>query len=725
MKKVRLTLLLVASFLMEAPVVFGNEIELIKQNYVQMLLAEQDHVKELINNLVLLPKETIIADQVVTELMQLYPVDADAINILIKNMQENGSWHDINYQDTNLSGWAPKAHVERILILTKAYYSGESIFYHSPEIEKAIHASLSFWYNEKLISSNWWYNDIGIPQLLGNILILFENKLTATEKQQGIEILARSEIKHTGQNKVWLSGNVLTKALLENDFTTVKLARNAIASEIRNDRFEGIKADFSFHQHGAQQQLGNYGMAFIRSMAIWAQVFNGTTLQFDRKQLDMLSELINNGYARILWNQSMDVASLGRQYTRQVQHHKAFAVALSANMLSVVDTQNSSLYKQLVNNYLSRSNKEIHREGLYHFWTSDYTVQRNKHSMISVKMASVRVTGSEAGNGDNLKGYYLADGATYLYQSGDEYYNIFPCWNWQKIPGTTTYETNLPLKQLTWDSYKNKASFVGNVNNGQTGISAQHLNRDGLQAHKAWIFTKDMLVCLGAGIQADSGCVVTTSIEQRICKGDLYYLNAGKWENETNIEISNRPDVRFFHDKTGYIALNCQTVKATVENRTGRWNEVTNIYPDSVIEKQTITSLWIDHGANPDNASYQYILLPDVSRKSVKEFKATSIKVLYNTARLQAVFIPKENTWYIASYCNLDFSIHKNLHITGNCGGLFMIKEINPHKYDITIADPTQSNNAIKLNIGNKEYIVELPQGKLKGTSTTISINTR
>ena len=62
----------------------------------------------------------------------------------------------------------------------------------------------------------------------------------------------------TGQNKVWLAGNVMMRALLQNDAGLVKMARDTIVSEIVTGKVEGIKDDWSFHQHGAQQQFGNY-----------------------------------------------------------------------------------------------------------------------------------------------------------------------------------------------------------------------------------------------------------------------------------------------------------------------------------------------------------------------------------------------------------------------------------------------------------------------------------
>ena len=56
--------------------------------------------------------------------------------------------------------------------------------------------------------------------------------------------------------------------------------------------------------------------------------------------------------------------------------------------------------------------------GHKHFWQSDYTIHRRPSWMASIKMASDRIIGTEMMNGDNMKGYYMADGATYIYKDG-------------------------------------------------------------------------------------------------------------------------------------------------------------------------------------------------------------------------------------------------------------------------------------------------------------------
>lgn len=712
-----LSLLISVSFYTHA-----DEIETIKQNYIRLLLSENEKEQELVNLLIEFPKESVVSDRMAVELMDRYHITSSDIGGLLESLQPDGSWSDVDYSSQNRSGWSAKVHVERILILTKAYRLPSSGYFESKEVETAIHKSLQYWIDRKLVSLNWWHNQIGIPKTLGGALILFESKLTPQEKEGALGIMNNAKFGMTGQNKVWLAGNVLVRGLLENDLNLVTSARDTIVSEIKIGDQEGIKYDNSFHQHGAQQQFGNYGAAYISSMSFWSQMFSGTAIGFDQSQLDILSGLINNGYRRILWNGYMDVNALGRQFFRMAQIHKAFSVGFSALMLSEVDKENANKYNDLIKDNFENRGQPTSLTGLYHFWMSDMTVQRRPLWMASVKMSSDRVIGAEAGNGDNLKGYYLADGATYTYVDGDEYSNIYPCWDWRKLPGITSYETDTPLKELSWGGYHNSSNFVGNVNNGHFGITAMDFYRDGITARKAWIFTDDYVLCLGAAISADNGCVVTTSIEQQVKKGDLFQLRNNAWDKTSLVEFTPQNEVRFFSGNKGYIILEPQKGKAILESRSGKWNDIMSMYPTDMIENKEVFSLWIDHGKDPESSTYKYFILPAKSKEEVKMFNVEDIQILSNTKDIQAVWLSKENMALIASYIPADIQISKDIHLKSNETGLFLIKQ-DGKKLKITFADPTQQLETVKLEINKKKYNLNLPKGEKRGTSLSLDVS--
>lgn len=715
MKRIK-TLYLV--ILLLAPVVvLAEDIDIVKRNYIQALIYK-DNSEKVLASLHAMAKEAETSDQMVVELNQRFVPQRSETEKMIQSQQPDGSWKDINYADTKRSGWAPKEHAERILEMAKLYSSPVAELYKSPQLATAIHNGLAFWFNQKLVCTNWWYNQIGVPKTLGAVFILFQDQLTAEEKKEAILVMENSKFGMTGQNKVWLAGNVLVKALLQNDKALVKEARDIIASEIITGQPEGIKADCSFHQHGSQQQFGNYGAAYIAGMASWSGIFAGTSFAFAQPQLDILSTLINKGYRRVLWKGYLDVNGLGRQFFKNTQRHKAFTTAFSAQELAKADAKNRSQYEALLAENFSTENLKNNLSGLYHFWQSDLTIQRHPQWMASVKMSSKRVIGSETGNGDNMKGYYLADGALYTYVDGDEYTNIFPCWDWRKIPGITSYETSAPLQLLSWGGYRNNSTFVGNVTDEKSGITAMIFDREGINARKAWIFTDNYVLCLGSAITSDSGCVVTTSIEQRKQKGDLLQLASNQWNTVKQLNFTpSRKEQRFFHDKTGYILLQPCTGTAATETRTGQWKDIMQMYNPEPIQ-QDVFSIYLNHGKDPVNGTYQYLILPATTQNEVKAFNTKSFRVIENNKDLQVVSADNNQTFYIAAYSEADIKLSGKIRFSTKTPGLFLIKT-DKSKITVTVADPTQTLSSVIFSINGQQHQVKLPSGDMKGSSIT------
>ena len=262
------------------------ELTRIKQNFSQLILPTETDEFHLNATLSSLSRTERGSDQVVVELFQRYPSDPDIIRTFLTTQTAEGTWPDINYQDKKRSGWEPRIHTERILELVKLYSNPGSAYYHSAEMEKVIHKALGWWFATKPVCLNWWYNQIGVPKTLGNAFLLFEPQMTDEERRGAIEVMEHARFGMTGQNKVWLAGNVLVRALLQNDMDLVRQARDSIASEIVTGQTEGIQPDWSFHQHGTQQQFGNYGLSFLASMSFYSGVFAGTSLAFSDEQLE-------------------------------------------------------------------------------------------------------------------------------------------------------------------------------------------------------------------------------------------------------------------------------------------------------------------------------------------------------------------------------------------------------------------------------------------------------
>lgn len=601
-----------------------DSIALIKKNYINATFGKDKGKEALLKLLVNIPREQEVSDQNVIELQQQYPISSQEIDPLLHTLAADGSWTDINYKDKKRSGWEPKKHTERILKLTKYYYQNQQQL--KPEqlssLKQAIHQSMGFWFRSDLVCLNWWYNQIGIPRTLGPAFLFFEQEMSEEEKQAAVKVMEHAAFGMTGQNKVWLAGNVLLRALLQGDWGLVKQAQKQISSEILLGQKEGIKADWSFHQHGPQQQFGNYGLSLLCNMSFYAELFAGTTLAFSQEQQQILTSFLLEGYQWIVWKGYLDVNGLNRQLFRNADIDKVFSLLFAANSLK--KSSEPEVAKQ-IEAMIKRNSTDTQAPNTFignkHFGESDYTIHRTARWMSSLRMASNRVIGTELVNEDNLKGYYMADGALYTYARGDEYHNIFPFWDWRRIPGITTYESNAPIPNPNRTDSRNHSAYVGGVSYQHTGITAMQLKRNKLTANKSWIFTDDYVLCMGSDIHADSTAAILTSIDQRFSKGKVW--SAG---NE-----------RFFHDHTGYIVLQADTCIALTETREGQWKDFMGMYKPETLQGN-IFSIYLKHRKDIP-ASYIYLTLPATTRKHVQNFDTESIRILRNDKEAQAVII--------------------------------------------------------------------------------------
>ena len=649
----------------------GQNIPVIKAHYRKILIPAEESNDTLLAGLRQIEKEEIVSDQMIQELMNLYPFDLPSIQGYLQKVNNDGSFADINYQDTKRSGWQPKQHAERLLELCKLYASPTTKYHQSKELKEVIHRVMGFWFQRKPVCKNWWYNQIGIPKTLGQAFLIIEDELSEQEREGAIAVMNHAKFGMTGQNKVWLASNVMIKGLLMNDEELVKAARDTIVSEIRTDGVEGIKPDWSYQLHGPQQQFGNYGLAFLTSMVTFYQLFKDTPLQLTDAQVGILTNLVNHGFRWTIWHRRMDINALGRQLFHHGDIHKGYCLAFAAQGLGL-------------NGFPLTSNPLV---GHKHFAYSDYTIHRTKNWMMSLKMSSARTIGSEHVNEDNVLGYYMGDGAAYYYvDNSGGYMDAMPIWDWRKVPGTTAYESTQAII-FKGRSPRNASMQVNGLHDGLYGISAMNYDKDGIMARKAWFFTPSLIVGLGSGISSDSTLNVTTSIDQRLTEGPLKILNERTWKDVLPGETSTTTN-RIWHNQIGYIPLG-QPVTIKNEVKKGSWSDNMQMYPRQELQ-DTLTTIYYNHGQQPNQQSYAYIVLPDKSPVQVARFNTNEVEILQNTPTLQIVGGKafQQNYW-AAIYAPQTAKVRKN-SIPFKKAGLYQLRETNGK---ITITQYRDFNN--------------------------------
>ncbi len=653
------------------------------------------------------------------------PINADTIQPLCDRLNENGSWPDVDYTSKQRGDWPTVVHIHRLYALAKAYQKNGSAFYHDPKLLAKFHRALNYWLDNDFQCPNWWYPEIGVPMALVPGLVLMETELSKEQMDKAILILDRARIRMTGQNKVWLSGNVLMKSLLQRNSEMIQKAAQSIQEELRVSMGEGIQPDGSFHQHGPQIQFGNYGLAYVTEMIRWIQLLRKTPFYFDESKMSVLRNYLLDGQQWITWKNQMDISACGRQLFVNAQTGKARNLANRFAQMEELDPANAEAYKK-AGQYTSLT-------GNKHFWRSDFQVQRTPDYYFSVKMCSDRVLGAESCNSENIRGYYLGDGATYLYQSGKEYENIFPFWDWKKIPGTTTRQDDKELPVLTAGGYHIASSFVGGVSDGETGIAVMDYLRDGVSAKKAWFIFNGQIVCLGAGISSSSENPVTTSVNQSFLNGKIIIKT--KTEKTLPEESSETLNPKWIlHDMTGYFFPEGGTLKLENKTVTGSWHRVALMYKDEPI-RSGIFKLWFEHGANPNGQTYAYCLVPQATQTKMQQMETKpSFRIVRNESDLQAVISSDQKWAGLIFYQAGKSELFGGIETDQPC--VVMLKK-GKDGIGVSVSDPTQklaqvkltlkgnfqsenSNDSLASSQGNTTWTVKLPKGEEAGKSVSV-----
>jgi chondroitin AC lyase len=660
--------------------------------------------------------------------------DTRTVQGYVQSLREDGSWPDIDYSNKEPGAWRTAGHLSRILAMAQAYAKAGHPLAGKPELGTAIVRSLGHWTRNDYTNPNWWYNTIGVPQVAAPILILMGEAVPPELREQMIrQVLGRSKMGMTGENKVWLAGIAFMKGLLADDPNLMARAHDQIFGELRVTTQEGVQPDYSFHQHGPQQQWGNYGASFGADMIRWASLFRGTAYAVEPQRLEVLRRYLLEGSTWILWKGRMDISGCGRQIFRNCQSSKGRAILRQLELLATIDPDAADMCAQRI--AANRQDGATTLIGHKHFWRSDMTVHRRPTWYASVKMSSTRVIGAETCNGENLLGLHLGDGVTYFYRTGKEYDDLFPVWDWRRLPGTTCRQDQGSL-QPNPKACRGRSSFVGGLSDGEHGIAALEYMREGLRARKVWFFLDQAVVCLGAGIDGNEPEMVLTSVNQCALNGPVT-ICANRHMSELERGAHSLNELEWVHhDGIGYILLEPKAAMVCAQAQTGDWHRVHSRESTRSIERD-VFSLWLDHGSRPHDARYAYVVLPDVDASALPSLCGSlPITILQQTAstmaiasqdgkRVQAVFFgPGRLTWGDDSSLDAATPCLVALERTAKTVRLY-------------VADPTQKQKTIELQLsgryagpetrydgskGQTEVTVRLPQEGFAGQTASLEL---
>jgi len=628
-------------------------------------------------------------------------------------MQPDGSWNDIDYSNQQRSHWPQVKHLARINSLVNAWVASRNTGSHDHAMLKAALAALQYWAKNDYTNPNWWHQQIGTPLVLTKVMIMLGDNVTPELKNQLYPILDRSQPGKTGQNRVWKAEIHIMKGIVANDRAMIDFGIEEIYREITVSEQEGLQSDNSFHQHGPQMQLGNYGASFAETSLKWGNITRGTPWELPADKILLLRNFILHGQRTVCWNGYYDFNACGRQIFPDSPRQKADWVKSMARQAITLDPAAKNDYETILS-------PDAAITGNRYFWRSDFLVHRRPSFYFSVRMSSSRVVGAESCNSENIIGRLLGDGVYCLQRSGAEYDNIFPVWNWRQLPGLTAVQDNLPL--LPTNKIEMPSDEVGGVSDGSNGMAVMRLERNGLSARKSWFCLGDRIVCLTAGLTTEEPA--TTTINQCLLNGPATVIT-GKQETVLTTgdhELRQVSEIR--HDGFSYHFAAPTDADIFTGPAEGNWNQV---YSAGTTEKITLPvfKLILKHQPKQAPVAFAYHIAPTTDRQPLPQ-------ILSNTEKLQAVYDPVNGQLQAAWYQPGELHLPDGLTIRTDSAILLLLDK-SSDGIKITLADPTRKLETVKLffsagfsgqnwaaTADGSLLTVKLPSGGMAGGSCQI-----
>lgn len=628
-------------------------------------------------------------------------IDDVKVKEAIESQKADGSWGGIDYSSIS-NDFPAGEHLKKLRMLAIAYAKSGSIFYKRQRLRQKILLAYNYYLSKKPTSQNWWFNEIGAPQdyLVGLLLIKAEIPERDLRHYSSYVNDLTDNQAHRGMNRVWVSAITIAKGCVENDVDMIDKGFRSVASTLivaEEQGLEGIKVDNSFHQHRPQLYSGGYGMGFAEGIASIMALSANTSFNkaFSSEKRKIFSDLLLYGHQLFSYRNAIDFGTIGRNISRPDAVHSIGSGVL--DKMAISDVEQAKAFTDW-KAHLNGADFPLAFQGTKYFWKSDIMTHHGPDYYLSAKVISTRTNGTEMLNGENLKGYNLPLGATNILKTGEEYKNIFPIWDWTRIPGTTAV-MNQSAAVLPWYLFGNN-EFAGGIGDGKAGAIAYEHSFNGVQAKKAYFFVDGIMLCLGAGINAVRTQQIITSVNQCFSLGDIVVggnENAADTKLDDSLKTIKSSDTQWvYHNDIGYLfpAGGNITLKNAIQ--TGSWKSINVTGSDEPISK-SVFSLWLNHGTAPKDDSYCYMVIPE---KSLADFKkkvaANQFKIIRNDKNLQV--IKYQQRYFIIVYRPGVIELENKLKITSDSKVIMMIEEKN-NGYQFSVSDPTHQQNEANISI--------------------------
>ena len=374
------------------------------------------------------------------------------------------------------------------------------------------------------------------------------------------------------------------------------------------------------------------------------------------------------------------------------------------------------------------------------FYVTDYITHRRPGWLTSSRMSSTRTYRNECGNIENLEGWHLGEGSGFVLLSanlGLDYVDVFPAWDWTRIPGTTVQAYRVGYGCGDVGGY-GATSFVGGTSDTNIGVTAFDFVAPGtitkLSYRKSVAFFDDVTVTVVTNITSTMnplGPVWSTIDQRRIPMNvqptttDIYTsannqvpLQPGNytlnnnvwwvWEGSIGYIFLDRIPVAYRHpmNKDQVSASNLPTVHVSALMQTGNWSAIGAHSGNVTAYMFTLWFETLPTGNTLTNQQVTYAVIPNIPLAtfiSTVNSYASNIFVVNNTANTQA--IQYKDALTVAAYSANSVvntsafpSISKGWNLQISNPGAYLVR-VNSTNVALTVANPAQETWSTSVTI--------------------------
>lgn len=642
------------------------------------------------------------------------------VTTLMGKITDEGAFPDINYDDKKSHNWM--SHLYWSSSMIEMYVNPKSKHYQEHGLFTNIVRAYEFWNEKRPKSPEWYMNEIGIPAQISRGILLMRSgreKIPAELEQSLLSYIINTggdPRKHAGANKADIASWWLLVGYLQVDKERVKIAAEESFYPLQYVTGEGIQYDNSYFQHGNQLYIGGYGHTLLNNVT--GMAFNTAETDYVPTdiQLDVMYKFAYNTFFKCMRKNHMFYNVIGRSISR-VGATKPNVDDILRRLI-LIDKAHVAEYEGVANQ-IKTGNYEGVSDTHTHYYIGDFSLYQSPLYSLGLRFNSERTSKCEWGSNENLKGYFLSEGSMALLIRGDEYEDIFPVWDWCKVPGTTIPQLKkIPLRG-EWGQL-GESGFAGGVSTGKEGASVYQmtLSKDGVDitANKAWFFENGEILCLGNSISSSMAEPIFTTLNQCLLNGEIYYssnntlntLAAGQQVNDKSVEW-------IWHDNVGYYFIDKDiSVSLSGQAQQGKWKDINSGQPDEIVTKN-VFSTWIDHGTEPANGTYAYLIAPNVSLSKMNVSILDKYEILANDKMAQVVRNRNTNTikaiFYTKGVLNAG---EMELSVDNGCA---LVIKMNEKSCEVFVSDPSQDLSYINvsLNYQGKKFEKRIGLGENKG----------